>query len=95
MRSPAYDLRWPPEILVRVATTHAEFDAMDTDEADAGYLSGRKGDAMPGSDVTDSFAHGWWIGMRDGGFRGPHPLDALTQRAWFTQKTHHEEMVLN
>jgi hypothetical protein len=62
-------------LLTRLKTTTAELKALDDAELLDGYTDGRNNDPMPGPNRSDSYVHGWWNGMRDGGHRNPHSID--------------------
>lgn len=62
-------------LLNRLATAPQEIDDLDDSELQEGYRDGRENAPTPGSNRTDSYVHGWWTGMRDGGHRAPHPID--------------------
>lgn len=63
-------------ILNRLATTPQEIDDLDDADVLEGYQDGRSSAPVPGSNRSDSYVHGWWTGMRDGGHRAAHPVDS-------------------
>lgn len=72
-----------PALLHRLATTPGEMNDLDDSECIEGYWDGRENDPAPGPNRTDSYAQGWWAGMRDGGHRDYHPIDHDITKAWF------------
>lgn len=66
----------------RLATTTETLAALDDAELREGYNDGRANDPEPGPNRSQSYVHGWWQGMRDGGHREADPIDDVIVRAY-------------
>ena len=71
-----------PALLARLASSPNRMLALDDTEVQEGYHDGRAGDPWPGTNRSDSYAHGWWTGSRDGGHRDAHTIDQDIVKAW-------------
>ena len=66
----------------RLAKTPDALAALDETECIEGYWDGRRNDPAPGPNRSDSYAHGWWQGMRDGSHRKYDPIDEVIVKAF-------------